>query len=294
VTNRARSVALFVLVAASIALWWHPLVATCKLALSNEAYTHILLILPFSLALIYLEARQLPAILQCTNRAGAVLMSAAVLLRTIAAWNLGNFTPGDCLSLSMAALVICWLGSVILCFGFRTFQLLSFPLCFLVLLVPFPEQLLKVITEFLQCGSAKGASLLFRLAQVPVMRDGINLSIPGLDIEVARECSSIRSSMVLIVITLILAHLFLGSRWRKVLLVLAAIPLSLAKNAVRIFIIGELTTRVDPRFLTGRLHRQGGIVFLGFAVIVVIVLLWILKKSELRRSQVPSFSRSPA
>ena len=125
--------------------------------------------------------------------------------------------------------------------------------------------------------------ILFRLIQTPVTRDGMILSIPGLDIEVAQSCSSIRSTMMLVVTTLVLAQLFLRSRWRKTLLVIAAIPLSVAKNAVRIFTIAELGTRSDPSFLHGRLHRQGGIVFLCLALIVVIVMLWGLRRSELRK-----------
>jgi exosortase len=124
--------------------------------------------------------------------------------------------------------------------------------------------------------------LLFRFFTVPVVRDGIIISIPGLTIEVAQECSSIRSSTLLIVIALILAHLFLHSRWRKILIVLAAIPLSIAKNAIRIFTIAELGTRVNPSFLHGTLHRQGGIVFLSLALLMLVVLLWILRKSEMR------------
>jgi exosortase/archaeosortase family protein len=108
------------------------------------------------------------------------------------------------------------------------------------------------------------------------------LSIPGLDIEVARECSSIRSSMMLIITTMVLAHLFLRSWWKQALLIVIAIPLSVAKNALRIFTIAKLGTRVDPGFLDGRLHRHGGIVFWGLAVAVVVVLLWGLTRSEFR------------
>ena len=90
----------------------------------------------------------------------------------------------------------------------------------------------------------------------------------------------IRSSTMLIVITLILAHLFLRSWWRQTLLVAAAIPLSVAKNAVRIVTIAELGTRVDPGYLTGRLHHNGGFVFLGLAVIVEVAVLQLLRVSE--------------
>ena len=108
------------------------------------------------------------------------------------------------------------------------------------------------------------------------------LSIPGLDIEVARECSSIRSSLMLVVTTLVLAHLFLRSWWRKALLIAAAIPLSVAKNGLRIVTIAELGTRIDPGFLNGKLHHNGGIIFFGIAVVAVVVLLWILRRTEFR------------
>jgi exosortase len=121
------------------------------------------------------------------------------------------------------------------------------------------------------------------VAGVPVTQDGIMLSIPGLDIEVAHECSSIRSSLMLIVTTMVLAHLFLHSWWRKALLIAAAIPLSVVKNGLRIFVIAELGTRVDPGYLDGRLHHQGGIVFFGTSLVAVIVLVSILKRTEMTR-----------
>jgi exosortase/archaeosortase family protein len=80
---------------------------------------------------------------------------------------------------------------------------------------------------------------------------------------------------------LVMANLFLRSNWRKALLVLACIPLSVLKNAIRILVIAELGTRVNPSFLHGNLHRQGGIIFLGLAVLILLVLLWILRKSEM-------------
>jgi exosortase len=123
---------------------------------------------------------------------------------------------------------------------------------------------------------------MFRAAGVPATQDGIRLSIPGLNIEVARECSSIRSSLMVVVTSMVLAHLFLRSWWRKALLIVAAIPLAVAKNGLRIFTIAELGTRVDPGFLDGKLHHNGGIVFFGVAVIVVVALLRILRRTEFR------------
>jgi exosortase/archaeosortase family protein len=85
---------------------------------------------------------------------------------------------------------------------------------------------------------------------------------------------------MLLVTTMVLAQLLLCSPWRKVLVIGVAVPLSVAKNGLRIFTIAMLGTRVDPEYLTGRLHHDGGIVFFTVALIGVFVLLWILRRGE--------------
>ncbi len=279
--NPRKYVEFLVLAIASIALWWQPLVSTLRLALSSDAYTYILLIVPVSLGLIYVERTQVSSSSSSRRWSGSILLVGAILLRVII-WNYDHSSATGGLSLSIFALVVWWIGSVIVCFGVRTFRSQLFAECLLFLLVPLPDGVVNWIIEGLQNTSASASQALFRLAQVPVARQGVILSIPGLDIEVAHECSSIRSSTMLIVLTLLLAHLFLRSNWRKVLLVLAAIPLSILKNAVRIFTIAELATRVDPAYLDGNLHRHGGVVFLGFSVLLIVLLLWLLRKGELR------------
>jgi exosortase len=293
-TQRTRILAFAALAVASIILWWRPLAVTIALALANDAYTHILLILPLSAGLIYmdsyLDSRTLRIDAGQSYGAGAALLIGALLLGGYARSGALAAREDARLSLAMLALATWWIASVLLCFGARTFQRFLFPLCFLFLIVPIPEFVLKWVVEFLQQQSAVAASLMFRAAGVPVAQDGILLSIPGLQVEVARECSSIRSSLMLIVTTLVLAHLFLRSWWRKALLVAAAIPLSVAKNGLRIFTIAELGTRVDPGFLNGKLHHNGGVIFLAISVVAVVMLLWMLRQTELqirRRHRVP-------
>lgn len=280
----ARYFELSALIAGSIAVWWQPLVSTLKLALGSDAYTHILLIAPLSVALIYFERSGVPYVPSRRGWAGWVLLSVALLLRALTAASF-NAAPADILlSLSVFGLVLWWIGSAVLSFGPGIFRSRLFPLCFLFLIVPVPTGVVNWITQILQYQSAVGATLLFRIAQVPVTRDGLIISIPGLDLEVASECSSIRSSTMLIVITLVLAHLFLQSRWRKVFLLAASLPLAVVKNAIRIFTIAELGTRVDPAYLDGKLHHNGGILFLALAVMMIVVLLWVLRQGELRNS----------
>jgi len=275
----------------SLALWWRALASTFDLALHDDQFTHIFLILPISAALIFLDWKSAkPGSIRHAKVFPSLLLS-AVLANSIVRWIAVSLSYDVQLSLSMLALVAFWIASFGLCFGDGPSRRALFPLFFLLGMVPFPDFLLNPIVAGLQRGSAAAAHLLFAAARVPVAQRGVLLHIPGLTLEVARECSSMRSSAILVVTTMVLAHLLLHSPWRKALIIAVAIPLSIAKNGLRIFVIAMLATRVDRSFLTGRLHRQGGIIFLLIALAAILLLIWILRKGEeeaaKRRAQNP-------
>jgi exosortase len=278
-TKATPSLKLGLAVAVSLLVAWRPFWDTFALALRRDEYTHILLVIPISLALVYTEWPSPKPNRKLNDPLGIALLAIAVLVAL-----LGRFVAGSQVQTTwdIFALVTWWLGAFVVCFGAQTFKSLLFPLCFLYWLVPIPESTLNQIIALWQHGSAISASWLFSAVGIPVTQNGIMISIPGLNLEVAQECSSLRSSLMLIVTSMVLAHLFLRSFWRQATVVLAAIPLSIGKNGVRIFTIAMLGTRVDPGFLHGDLHRHGGIIFFLMALFAVLLLLWLLNRNESR------------
>src|SRR5262249_18397392 len=99
-------------------------------------------------------------------------------------------------------------------------------------------------------------------------------------IEIAQECSGIRSTLILFLVALVLAHLFLRSGWSKCALMVLLLPVTIARNGLRIFVLSTLGMYVDPSFLTGRLHRNGGIVFFILAFVVLWGMIWLFQKLE--------------
>ena len=266
--------------AVSLIVWWKPLAETFALSLHDDEYTHVLLILPISAALIFLERRPLRAMVTMDIRIGAAFFAIAALV-ACSTFGWPTSLPFDVqLSVRMLALVLTWIGAFVLCFGLKASRLVLFPLGFLFCLVPLPKAGLTMIVALLQQGSAWSAHALFTACSIPVAQNGVLLTIPGLTLQVAQECSSIRSSSMLFVTSMVLAQLLLRSPWRKALVIVLAVPLSVAKNGLRIFTIAMLGTRVDPGYLTGRLHHQGGIVFFAIILVVVFALLWILRRGE--------------
>jgi exosortase len=273
-------VCLFLLWAVSLLVGWRSLVDTFALSLRDDQYTYILLILPISASMIFLERRSLRTMDSIDVRAASAVMVIAILVACFARVWSARLTSDALLSIRMLALVIWWDGTLVLCFGTRALRSVLFPLLFLFGLVPLPQVALNVIVALLQHWSTWTAHLFFAACGIPVAQDGVLLTIPGLTIRVAQECSSIRSSSMLFVTTIVLAHILLRSPWRKALVISLAVPLSVAKNGLRIFTIAMLATRVDSGYMTGRLHHNGGIVFFAAALIGVFTLLWIFRRGE--------------
>jgi len=99
-------------------------------------------------------------------------------------------------------------------------------------------------------------------------------------IEIADECSGIRSSIALVLTGLLAGHTFLREHWTKALLLIAVLPVTLLKNGIRIVTLTLLALHVDSGFLTGQLHHEGGIVFFVISLAMVAPLVPILRRAE--------------
>jgi len=102
-----------------------------------------------------------------------------------------------------------------------------------------------------------------------------------MSIEVAKQCSGIRSSLALIITSLIAGEIFLKTRWKRLVLVLFVIPITLFKNGLRITALSLLGTYVDQRILGSELHRSGGIPFFALSLLFMApILIWLMKSEK--------------
>lgn len=264
----------------SLVAFWKPLISLFAFSLAHDYASHIVLILPISSFLLYLKRQQISAVAKPGIVPGILLLMAGIALLWTAEKDVLSFMKSNELTFVVLAIVIIWIAGFILCFGVRAFSAGRFPLLFLILLVPIPEVAIGKIILFLQAGSAWVAYKLLQLLSIPVLKQEFELQLPTLDIEVATECSGIRSSLALFISVLILSHFVLRSIWTQLALVVAILPILILKNAVRIVTICLLSMYVDHRFLHGWLHTSGGIVFYILALLSLVPLVGALRKSE--------------
>ena len=129
---------------------------------------------------------------------------------------------------------------------------------------------------------------LLRMLNVPVLKEGFMLRLPIVDLEVAKECSGIRSSIALLVTMLLVSEFALRSSWRKVLLVAAIIPILVIKNGARIVAIYLLAAYLNRAFLHGWLHTSGGVVFYLLGLVALIPVTVLLRRWERKNPNLPS------
>jgi exosortase C (VPDSG-CTERM-specific) len=167
-------------------------------------------------------------------------------------------------------------------FGRDWMRAAAFPLAYLIFMVPMPDAMADALETASKYASAEVANLFFQLGGTPFLRAGLIFQLPNITIEVAQECSGIRSSWVLFITSVLAANLFLKSSWRRLVLVALVIPLAILRNGFRIFVIGLLCVNAGPQMINSVIHRRGGPVFFVLSLIPFLLLLWWLRKGEIR------------
>lgn len=289
-TSAKSSSPLFALCSAALclipfALAWDLTRGLAALVLTNDTFSHIPLIPLVSAYLIYANRDVIFSNVSFEPIVGSSVLVPGIILVIVARLNIGQL-PTNRETLFVLGTVCVWVGSFIILFGTRAFRSACFPLLFLLFAVPIPEPVLSYVISFLQRGSADVAEAFLNLGGVPYLRHDLIFVLPGVSIRVAEECSGIRSTLALLITTALASYLFLRAGWRRMILVLAVVPMAIIKNGMRIAGLTLLSIYVDPGFLTGNLHRRGGIVFFVIALVPMALLLILLERGEKpRRSQ---------
>ena len=268
--------------------------ALVAMVLGNDTFSQIPLIPVVSVYLVYSHRKKIFANVSSSWLAGGALMASGLLAVILAKLDVWQLAPANQGSLFVLGIVLFWMGSFALLFGTAAFRLALFPLLFLFFAIPIPEPFLSIVVSFLQRQSANAAEGFFHIAGVPYLRKELIFDLPGVSIQVAEECSGIRSTLALLITTVLAGYLFLQTSWRRWLLVLVVVPVAIVKNGLRIAGLSTLAVYVNPDFLTGPLHHRGGIVFFLIALVPMALLLIYLEGSERRQRALAKSSLSAA
>jgi exosortase C (VPDSG-CTERM-specific) len=278
-SHRARFAGVAVYAAAITALFATSLVRLFAHAAGSGLHSHIPLVPLVAGYLLYIQPRKPdPA---ASSAAGTIILggAGAAALTAAVVWR-GSLSVNDHLAFVTLAYLSFVTAGGFLFLGSKWMSAAVFPVAFLLFMVPLPDAAVYWLERGSVLASADVSALFFRLTGTPLLREGTIFAIPGIVLEVAQECSGIRSSWVLFITSVVASHLFLDSRWRRIVLVAFVFPLAIVRNAFRILVIGLLCVHVGPHMIDSVIHTRGGPIFFALSLVPLFLLLGWLRRGD--------------
>ena len=177
----------------------------------------------------------------------------------------------------VAYALILWIGGMLLIsFGWSTGKHFWPGVVHLVYMLPLPGVIYYKTTTYLQLVSSELGVWFLRLLDVPVFLDGNIIDLGVTKLHVAEACSGLRYMFPIMSFSYIFAALYRGPMWHKATLLLAAVPIAIVMNSVRIAIAGIVVQHYGDAWLEGFTHFfEGWVIFLA-CIILLFALAWML------------------
>jgi exosortase len=234
--------------------WWN-----------DPNFSHGFFVPLFSTLVVWQNRKQLAALTLKPSWLGLVVIAGAMGILTVG-------VLGAELFLSRCSFVLLLAGFVIYFMGWESFRKVLFPWACLFLMIPIPAIVYNQIAFPLQIVASRLASSLLALLGVPVLREGNILQLPAISLEVAQACSGIRSLISLETLAIFYGYFLEPRVFRRVLLAVGAIPISILANSLRIVGTGLLVHYWDPDKAEGFFHSfEGWVIFvLSLAILLAL------------------------
>jgi exosortase len=248
---------------------------------TDDNYSHGFLIVPMAMYFAWLRREELVAA-PIRGRA----MGLAVILGALVTLVFGIL--GAELFLTRIAIVGVVAGGVLFVYGRQHLRILSFPLAFLLLMIPIPAIIFNQIAFPLQLiASAFGEQVLSAIS-VPVFREGNIIVLPHTTLEVAEACSGIRSLVSLLTLGIVYGHFADPRTSVRAVLAAATVPIAIVANGLRVAGTGLAAHLIGREAAEGFFHTfSGWMVFVAAFVLLVAVQAIVSKAASLLRAPGP-------
>jgi EpsI family protein len=182
--------------------------------------------------------------------------------------------------LEQLAFLVALTGAALVMFGARHVRVAWAALAYLLLMIPVWDGLTEPLHAPFQRRSAEIGLSLIRAVGIPAFREGNVIALPNLTLEVARACSGVNYLVAVIALGLPLAYLKLRSPLRRIVLLISAVAVAAASNALRVALIGVLAHLEIGSPLHGPMHVLHGLFVAGIGYVVLFAGLHFLAEPD--------------
>ncbi len=254
----AIAVALF-----SVMPFWNGLTQMWQFWSDFPEYSHCLLIPPVAAFLIWQQRDRLEQVAFPGSWWGVALVALGGVL--LVAGQLATVY-----TLVQYAYLITLYGLALSFLGWTAFRLVAIPLLILWFMIPLPVFFLYNLSAKLQLLSSQLGVLVIRLFDISVFLEGNVIDLGGYKLQVAEACSGLRYLFPLMTLGFLMAYFYKGAMWKRIVLFLSSMPVTVLMNSVRVGIIGVTVEHWGIAMAEGFLHEfQGWMVFMVSAALML-------------------------
>jgi len=164
--------------------------------------------------------------------------------------------------------------------GWEKLKTIAFPLFFSLTMFPFPNFLHNKISVNLKLISSQLGVAMMQLCGMSAYREGNVIDLGFTQLQVVDACSGLRYLFPLIVLGILLAYFYKAAFWKKAVLVISTVPISIVVNGLRIALVGILYPVFGPKVAEGFFHDFSGWFIFMVSMGILLLEMWILKKVQ--------------
>jgi len=185
--------------------------------------------------------------------------------------------------LQRTSMILVLLGISLFVMGRTLTKKISFPILYLIFMVPIPAIIWNKFAFPMQLFSSSLTEWVIQMIRIPVFREGNILHLGETSLEVVNACSGLRSLISMLTLSAAFAYLSSHSRAKKCILFLSAAPIAILVNIIRLTFTAVLANQFGESTAQGFLHDFSGwaIFLVGLAMLVGVHL--VLSKGEICR-----------
>jgi exosortase A len=180
-----------------------------------------------------------------------------------------GYLAGEQFTMRFSMLIVA-AGAIVFAYGMEIFKAISFPLLYLIFMIPLPYILYDSVAFPLKLLVSKVSVEFLSFIGILVMREGNIIHLASTTLEVADACSGIRSIISLLALSTAIAYLTQKGWIKRVILIVLAVPIAVFVNSIRVIVTGILAEKYGAAAAEGFFHEFAGLVIFGIAIVMLI------------------------
>jgi exosortase len=259
-----------VLATATVVYW--PVITSLVSAWStDDNYSHGFFIVPLALYFAWERRDRIARAPIAPSPFGLIVVAVSLLMLV------GGLLGAE-LFLSRVSIIGIIAGAMLFLYGWPMMRVLTFPLLFLLLMIPLPAIIFNKIAFPLQLIASHVGERTINAMDIPILREGNVLILANATLEVAEACRGIRSLVSLFTLGIVFGYFVDRRTWARAVIALSAIPVAIFANGLRVASAGVAAHNFGAAGVEGLFHEFSGWVVFVLAFAMMFVLQRLLQR----------------